>query len=425
MENSNYFALNKFKVPGSMLYAFVASLSLLVHGGNAVVVCKTPEQIRWVSAGNTRYKCLDCPQCPEGSQPSVPCGSSVPYGTPVHCVSCKLGETYSNNYGNHQCESCTVCPEGRAIKTNCTLFVNTECDDKCIDGYYPVAFIFQCLRCAECCGDENDELASECANGPKKCKVRSLPCDKKDKTSHRKAFSPVKIKKETSTVLYPTHTTEKRLLVRAHNPPVNQPTPSEASISWDPGWQDSNNREAEEGKKDDGNKALIIVSSLMAFTTLVTIVLIFCWMLRQGRLQRFFSAGGVARNDRALPIPLEPIASSSQESQMNPVQLTLEQFEKEHLDLFDWMCLRLDNGRRCCFRKDYELLAAKYEKISLEERNSLHEELPRNGSPSKLLMSLLQAKYPELTVADLVKTFKEMGRNDIARKLWPLVKHCA
>ena len=295
-----------------------------MYGGNAVVVCKTPEQIRWVSAGNTRYKCLNCPDCPAGSEPSVPCGSSVPYGTPVHCVSCKLGETYSNNYGKHQCESCTVCSEGRAIKTNCTLFVNTECDDKCTDGYYPVAFIFQCLRCAECCGDENDELASECANGPKKCKVRSLPCDRKDTraseaaTSDRKASSPMKIKNETSTVLYLTHTTEKRLLGRAHNPPVNQPTPSEASISWDPGRQDSNNREAEEGKKDDGNKVLIIVFSLLVFTTLVTIVLIFCWTLRQGRLQRFFSAGGVAGNDRALPIPLEPIASSSQESQMNP-----------------------------------------------------------------------------------------------------------
>ena len=30
MANSNFFALKKFKVSGSMLYAFVASLSLLV-----------------------------------------------------------------------------------------------------------------------------------------------------------------------------------------------------------------------------------------------------------------------------------------------------------------------------------------------------------------------------------------------------------
>ena len=95
------------------------------------------------------------------------------------------------------------------------------------------------------------------------------------------------------------------------------------------------------------------------------------------------------------------------------------------MELFDWMCSRLDNGRRSWFRKDYERLAAKFKKISLEERNALHEELTRNGSPSKLLMSLLQTKYPELTVPDFLKKIKEIGRNDIAKKLSALVKHCA
>ncbi|XP_068702777.1 uncharacterized protein [Montipora foliosa] len=322
---SNFFALRMVKI--SKLFSFVVSLGLLVYGGNAVTVCKTPEQIRWVqAAGNTSYKCLDCPDCPAGSEPSVPCGSSVPYGTPVHCVSCKLGETYSNNYGKHQCESCTVCSEGRAIKTNCSLFVNTECDDKCIDGYYSVAFIFQCLRCAECCGDENDEVASECANGSKKCKLRSLPCYEKHTarveaaTSDRKISLPVN---ETSTVSYTIHTSEKRLKVRTRNPPVNQPTPSEASISSDPRWQESDDRELEAGEESDGNKVLIIVFSLLVFTTFVSIVSMFCCVLRQRRLQRLLSASGRAGNDRAVPIPLEPIASSAQEAQMNPAQLNL------------------------------------------------------------------------------------------------------
>ncbi|XP_068702772.1 uncharacterized protein [Montipora foliosa] len=426
MENSNFLAL----------CTFIVSLGLLVHGGNAVVVCKTPEQIRWVSAGNTRYKCLDCPDCPAGSQPSVPCGNTVPYGTAIDCVSCKLGETYSDTYGNDQCKSCTVCSEGRAVKKNCTLSWNTECDNKCTDGYYREAFIFRCLSCVECCGDENDELASECANGRKKCKVRSLSCDKKNTkaseaaTSGRKVSLLVNKQNETSTVFHTvTRTTEKEMGVDAHNPPANQPTPSGGSFSWDPRRQEQrdnrqNNREAEEGEtEDDGNKVLIL-ASLLPFTTIaVVLVLIFFCMIRPGQLQQYCQASGRAGNDRAVPVPLETIASSSQE--MIAAQLSLENFEKDHMELFDWMCSRLDNGRRSWFRKDYERLAAKFKKISLEERNALHEELTRNGSPSKLLMSLLQTKYPELTVADFLKKIKEIGRNDIAKKLSALVKHCA
>ncbi|XP_068718670.1 uncharacterized protein [Montipora capricornis] len=423
---SNFFALRMVKI--SKLFSFVVSLGLLVYGGNAVAVCKTPEQIRWVqAAGNTRYKCLDCPDCPAGSEPSVPCGSSVPYGTPVHCVSCKRGETYSNNYGKHQCESCTVCSEGRAIKTNCTLFVNTKCDDKCIDGYYPVAFLFGCLRCTECCGDENDELASECANGPNLCKVRSLSCDKKNTKASEAAASGTKVsllvnkQNETSTVWHATRTTEKEMGVDAHNQPANQATPSGGSFPWDPPRQQSDSREAEELETEDGNKVLIL-ASLLPFTTIavVLVLIIFC-MIHQGRLQHYCQASGRARNDRAVPIPLETIASCSQE--MKAVQLSLENFEKDHMELFDWMCSRLDNGRRSWFRKDYERLAAKFKKISLEERNALHEELTRNGSPSKLLMNLLQTKYPELTVPDFLKTIKDIGRNDIAKELFPLVKH--
>ncbi|XP_068718142.1 netrin receptor UNC5D-like [Montipora capricornis] len=314
-ENSNFFAL----------CTFIVSLGLLVHGGDAVVVCKTPEQIRWVSAGNTRYKCLNCPDCPAGSQPSVPCGNMVPYGTAIDCVSCKLGETYSDTYGKDQCKSCTVCSEGRAVKKNCTLSWNTECDNKCTDGYYREAFIFRCLNCVECCGDENDELASECANGPKKCKVRSLSCDKKNTkaskaaTNGRKASLLVNQQNETSTVFHTTRTTEKEMGVDAHNQPANQPTPSGGSFSWDPRRQEQrystqNNREAEEGEtEDDGNKVLIL-ASLLPFTTIaVVLVLIFFCMIRQGKLQQYCQASGRAGNDRAVPVPLETIASSSQE----------------------------------------------------------------------------------------------------------------
>lgn len=99
--------------------------------------------------------------------------------------------------------------------------------------------------------------------------------------------------------------------------------------------------------------------------------------------------------------------------------MNLETLENSHQELFDWMCIKLDNGRRW-FRRDYERLAAKYEKISLEERNSLRDELHGTGSPSHMLMSLLQTKYPDLTLDYFVMKLKEIGRNDIAQKLTPL-----
>ena len=101
---------------------------------------------------------------------------------------------------------------------------------------------------------------------------------------------------------------------------------------------------------------------------------------------------------------------------------SLEQLENENQGLFDWMCLKLDNGR-WWFRRDYERLAAKYKEISLEERNALHDELQSNGSPSKSLMSLLRTRYPNLPLSQFVETLKEIRRNDIAQKLMPHVSH--
>ena len=68
--------------------------------------------------------------------------------------------------------------------------------------------------------------------------------------------------------------------------------------------------------------------------------------------------------------------------------MTLEQLENDQQPLFDWMCLKLDNGR-WWFRRDYERLAAKYNRIPLEVRNALQAELQSQRSPSKLLMSNL------------------------------------
>ena len=119
---------------------------------------------------------MDCPDCPAGSQPSVACGSSVKYGTPVHCVSCELGKTFSDKYDKAQCKACKICSKGKAVQKNCTLSTNTKCDKKCGNGFYTVHLISSCLPCTQCCDDGKDEVATECMNNKEKCKVRYTKC---------------------------------------------------------------------------------------------------------------------------------------------------------------------------------------------------------------------------------------------------------
>lgn len=86
------------------------------------------------------------------------------------------------------------------------------------------------------------------------------------------------------------------------------------------------------------------------------------------------------------------------------------------------MYLKLDNGR-WWFRRDYERLAAKFEEIPLEERNALRDQLQiEGGSPSKLLMSHIQTKYPNLPLRHLVSALQEIGRGDIVQLLMPSVR---
>ena len=102
-------------------------------------------------------------------------------------------------------------------------------------------------------------------------------------------------------------------------------------------------------------------------------------------------------------------------------KLTLEELQEKHFPEFENMCLKLDNGKR-----DYEALAAKYDRISVDERESLHDERQRKGgSPSRELMSYIKAKYPNHPVVELIKNLKDIGRKDIALILKPLVKNKA
>jgi len=285
-----------------------AIFGLLVCRVMADFPCKT-EQIHWIATSEKRYKCLECPDCPAGSQPSVPCGSSVAYRTPVHCISCQLGKTYSDKYGKEACKACTVCSQGKAIKKNCTLFSNSECDDKCAHGFYSEPFIFDCFRCARCCNDSKDEIAKGCANYGKKCKVRSTPCSNvptmasqttvDSQTTSIKTTQPGRMQIKTRTLLSP-HLTV-------------QPTSSVPSSL--PG----NNRQVIGGKATDSgennrenNTPFIVATACAVTATLAILGLITSIVCRRQSNHGINNIGG---NE---PDQLNRVASTSQE-QLNSV----------------------------------------------------------------------------------------------------------
>lgn len=242
----------------------IPAFTLQARKTNAQNACNQ-DQITWKS--KVKYRCLECRHCPEGTEPSVPCGSTVEYGTPVQCVQCPLG-TYSNRNGTVQCKPCKVCSEGIAVKKNCTLFANTECDDKCIKGYYLVPLIHECFRCTKCCGDEHDEKAMECASGENKCKIRftSKPCKKME--SGTEATNG---KKPPSTVLLHDSTTSQTTTEELMETTTVQPTTQGDVVT-----QLSTDKKIAVGHKGKDNEHLLyIVCFLIAAMMLLAVLAVF------------------------------------------------------------------------------------------------------------------------------------------------------
>ncbi|XP_078370091.1 uncharacterized protein LOC144653853 isoform X2 [Oculina patagonica] len=499
----------KMKWEHSIVFIFV----VLVCRVGANFPCK-PEQIHWNNTKGKSYKCLDCPDCPAGSQPSVACGSSVKYGTPVHCVSCELGKTYSNNYDNAQCKACTICSKGRAVKKNCTLFTNTKCDTKCGHGFYTFPLISSCLPCTQCCDDGKDEFATECMDNKNKCKVRHTACAHVQTVSSK---PPVR-----SRITLPTtNTSEIKTKTGAVNKEENLLS-DKLSTSITPTWSVDNKALKDEtvmSGKQDGTSIVVIMLAVALAMCLVVSSLVIAKkfipgrdFLRSSREQNSDNGGnnitqrqppsrsqslashtsgqdtasslynrpesfqpnqsespsssgsaspllnrpessqssrpespkisgsavsplgsaspradestlpqpnGYTSSQPCLAASAQSRRSSQEQDKSNLGDVTLEELEDNNMELFDWVCTRLDNGR-VTFRRDYERLASKYKKISTEARNSLrNESLSEGRSPSKLLMSLLQTTYPHLPLRHFVKTLKDIGRNDIAHKLTP------
>lgn len=103
---------------------------------------------------------MACIDCPDGMEPSIPCGTVAKYGTHLHCVECKEG-TFSDAYGEGQCKPCSVCSVGRTVAQNCSAAKNTRCGS-CSYGYYESKVVFDCLPCSLCCWDGRDQFESQC-----------------------------------------------------------------------------------------------------------------------------------------------------------------------------------------------------------------------------------------------------------------------
>ena len=289
--------------------------------------CK-PEQIHWNTTVGKRPKCFDCPDCPPGTEPSVPCGTSINDWRDIHCVSCKLGKTYSDKYDTSQCKACTICSNGKAVKHNCTLATNTKCDSKCGPGFYTVRLISGCLPCALCCGDRKDEFAAECANNKKKCKVRSTPCTRvqttpslKPTTRNYRTSESAKRNYSTSHTLPTLHTTGDRTTVT-----VNEEKNSvfgEPSISITP-TSAMNNEVLKYERVDSGKRdgisivviLLIVAAALcvvLSISTSVKRVIPVGDMLQSSREQNSNNEGCNISREGTPPL-LHSSARSSQDS---------------------------------------------------------------------------------------------------------------
>ena len=249
----------------SYYYFFFFEFQICSVGANA---CK-PEQILWKSAAGKPGQCLDCPTCPPGSQPSVPCGTTIKNWTAMHCVPCQLGKTYSDKFDKGQCKACTICSTGKAVMKNCTRLSNSQCS-KCKQGYYYAPFSFACKFCSECCGDEKDEVARECRNSKHKCKVRSTHCNDAQTT-------PLK----TTTPSYNTTSTATQMTVpkksvttttRANEEEKRVPY-DELKSSMKPtlSVEVLTGKAEESGKQGDTNEA-VILSVIIVFAALAVMV---------------------------------------------------------------------------------------------------------------------------------------------------------
>ena len=167
------------------------------------------------SSNSSRIRCLSCPVCPPGEEPSPPCGITLARRAAGECTSCNPG-TFSDRIDSTACKVCTDCGSRNMINS-CTAQKDTECKD-CPWRHYEDD-THTCKHCSSCCG-KNYSAKLECFKS-KKCKGN---CTRKTSIMLRKQFS----------------TTFNRLVAKDMNDPYNTTSISNGS---------SLRKEAEENSK--------------------------------------------------------------------------------------------------------------------------------------------------------------------------------
>ena len=101
------------------------------------------------SSNSSRIRCLSCPVCPPGEEPSPPCGITLVRRAAGECTSCNPG-TYSDETDTTACKVCSDCGS-RKIINSCTAQEDTECKD-CPWRHYEDHNTHTCKHCSSCCG---------------------------------------------------------------------------------------------------------------------------------------------------------------------------------------------------------------------------------------------------------------------------------
>ena len=106
--------------------------------------------------------CWPCPECLDGGGSSVPCNTTVPLSTKIHCVQCVDGANFSDSYGTDQCQPCGLCAgEHEYVLKKCMRESDVKCD--CKAGFYRNKTNDKCIPCSSCPSCMQDEdIISKC-----------------------------------------------------------------------------------------------------------------------------------------------------------------------------------------------------------------------------------------------------------------------
>ena len=205
---------------------------------------------------------------------------------------------------------------GKAIKKNCTVSSNTECDDKCLPGYYKEPFIFGCHLCTDCCNDEKDEIAEECANSEKKCKVRATPCGRQSKRSN----SSETVRLKGSTTLPTTYkkpiTSDPTRLESKLEKHTSKVSPTLSGNNFVVDSQTKAARSHNQNTNGNDNVLLIVCTVCAAFATIGIIVLVAFKLCRRINADTVLARCNRNSNDDSAVDDIElcrPLTSASQE----------------------------------------------------------------------------------------------------------------